>query len=316
MPGVRSRSTLGALVALLGWVALTLTVASAVGRRTFPLGLLVHFWPQIAICLLTAATLACVGRAWRTAAAQGAGGLVLLVAVGILAAGSAPRAEAEPELRALFANVASWNRQPDRVIDLIRRERPDVIGLAEVDFAWMSRLQPLRADYPHAIDSPRDDDYGLVLLSRVPLSDPRVEILGPTALPTLFARVETRSGPWQLVITHPVPPFHRAAFHSRNLQLRAVAREVMRSDVPVVLLGDLNATPWSPPVRDLTLRSGLRVASAGLRGLYTWPVGIPPLALALDYCLVSEEIAYVQVRVLPDIGSDHFPIVCELAARR
>jgi endonuclease/exonuclease/phosphatase (EEP) superfamily protein YafD len=40
---------------------------------------------------------------------------------------------------------------------------------------------------------------------------------------------------------------------------------------------------------------------------------LPVLGIPIDHCLVSEEIRVIAHRRLPAFGSDHYPILAELA---
>ena len=84
----------------------------------------------------------------------------------------------------------------------------------------------------------------------------------------------------------------------------------------VLILGDLNATPWCPPLRRFLAASGLRPAASdqGLLGT-SWPVPIPFLRIPLDHALLSPDLVCVSYRIGPDIGSDHFPFILEVRPR-
>lgn len=323
-PKARRAVTLGGLLSATGWVSLALAAASAVGQRVWPLELIVHFWPQLGIALLLAGLGSALAGSLKAATAQVLGAVILLVYVGAsLIGASSPAGSAftrpgpsSPDLRAVFANVGRWNVHHERLIEVVRRVRPDIIGLAEIDDAWLESLSVLADEYPFRSVAPRDDNFGVGLLSRFPLSNTAVESLGRADLPSILATVETPTGAWRVIVTHPVPPFHAAAFASRNIVMAGIAARVRTDGPPTVVLADLNATPWSPYVRDLRHNAGLNSSASGLRARYTWPAGFPPLALELDHCLFSDRAAAVGHRVLDGIGSDHFPILCELVRRR
>ena len=70
---------------------------------------------------------------------------------------------------------------------------------------------------------------------------------------------------------------------SRNEQLLKLAEFARQTPHPLLLLGDLNLTPWSPYFERLLAGSGLRDSRDG-RGLFpTWPVGWPPLWIPVSY---------------------------------
>jgi endonuclease/exonuclease/phosphatase (EEP) superfamily protein YafD len=86
---------------------------------------------------------------------------------------------------------------------------------------------------------------------------------------------------------------------------------VQRLGAPVLLLGDLNASPWSYPFRRLLEGSGLRDGSLGRGFQPTWPTGLWPLLIPLDHSLHSAGIGIQDRIVGPAVGSDHYPVIVD-----
>lgn len=90
----------------------------------------------------------------------------------------------------------------------------------------------------------------------------------------------------------------------RRAQARAVAAAVRRSELPVVLGGDLNAEPGMPPVRVVEregLVDGWTVVGPG-DGL-TVPAAAP--RRRIDFVLADEAFVPVRSRVMTSLVSDH-----------
>jgi len=79
-----------------------------------------------------------------------------------------------------------------------------------------------------------------------------------------------------------------------------------------MLAGDFNTTPWAPGYREL-LAADLR---DGERALASWPAFLPFPVIPIDHVLVSKELRVLSKRRGPPLGSDHYPIVVELATNR
>jgi endonuclease/exonuclease/phosphatase (EEP) superfamily protein YafD len=140
--------------------------------------------------------------------------------------------------------------------------------------------------------------------------------LGEAGLPSVRVDVLHDGKHIRLVGTHPLPPGSSDHARLRNEQLRRVAGQVHGQDLPVVVLGDLNTTPWSPFFSDLLREGGLQDTSAG-RGIFaSWPSALPFLRIPLDHCLVSPGFAVCDKRVGPRVGGDHLPIVVTLQRRQ
>ena len=131
-------------------------------------------------------------------------------------------------------------------------------------------------------------------------------------MPSLSALLDVDGRPIRLLATHPLPPLNgRYAFYRRD-QLRAVAQYCAASTEPVLLLGDLNASPWSADFRLLLREGGLRNGAQGQGFLMTWPAPLPLLAIQIDHCLHSADLHVRGVRSGPRIGSDHLPLLAEV----
>ncbi len=216
----------------------------------------------------------------------------------------------------LAANVLMTNRDAGRLLALIRRHRPDVFVALETDRWWEERLETLQGDYPHAVRQPQDNLYGMHVYSRHPLENARVEFLVEKDVPSIHAEMVPPGGPRiALHFLHPAPPSPTENEESteRDAELILVGRRAARSTLPVIVTGDLNDVAWSRTTRLFRRTSGLLDPRIG-RGLFNtfhvrwWFVRWP-----LDHLFHSRHFAVVEMRRLPDIGSDHFPILIRLA---
>ena len=135
--------------------------------------------------------------------------------------------------------------------------------------------------------------------------------IGNAEVPSVVAEMETPHGRCTVIATHPVPAICREYAAWRDGQLAELPGVVRRATSPVVLLGDLNSTPWGAHFRKLVHDSALRDSAQG-RGVHpTWPAIDPLLRIPIDHCLLSPAIGLVDRQVGPDIGSDHYPLIVD-----
>ena len=81
--------------------------------------------------------------------------------------------------------------------------------------------------------------------------------------------------------------------------------------------GVCNTVPWSEPFRRLAADAQLTgLYGDGAWSAYSWPTWNPLLRVPLDNCLVSDGLAVTGHRHGADIGSDHFPLVVDMAVLR
>ncbi len=217
-------------------------------------------------------------------------------------------------LRVLVLNVHTESSSFDQVRQLIGDVQPDVIGLVEVDQRWLGALAPAVAGYPGRITRPRSDNFGVALFARQPLVG-SIETLGGD-LPSVVAHVVIDGAPLDLVLTHPIPPLSAAALADQRQELDAVADRVRQLPGPVLVIGDLNATPWSTPFRNLVARSGLCDSRTGFGIAASFPATMPAVRIPIDHLLASCAVGIRDRRVERDVGSDHLPVVIDLVVPR
>jgi len=215
-------------------------------------------------------------------------------------------------IRALLVNVNQGNQAHEKLHRFVSFANPDLIVLIEVNRDWMSSLRPLLEHYPYNTSEPNGTG-GIALLSRIPFDEASIEIIGKVGLPSVIARFTIDGQKLTLIGTHPFPPTSRTRAKYRNRQLAELARFISEQEEPIILLGDMNGTPWSPFFKDFLLSSGLRDSREGFRLQPTWPTWFPPAWIPIDHALVSSSVVVHDRRVGPHIGSDHYPVVIDFS---
>ena len=226
-------------------------------------------------------------------------------------------AEAHEEghsFRLVISNVLMDNRNAGRWLDEMRAAKPDLVLMLEPDDWWVEQAQPLRSELPFAIEHPLDNTYGIALYSRFPLRDVTVRTVVEDDIPSLWGSFELPAGDRvRFVFVHPRPPQVADDTDERDAELVLVAREVDGHEGPLIVAGDFNDVAWSYTTQLFQKLSGLLDPRIG-RGLYpTFHARYPPLRWPLDHAFHSKHLALVELRRLDAAGSDHFPILLELA---
>jgi endonuclease/exonuclease/phosphatase (EEP) superfamily protein YafD len=225
-----------------------------------------------------------------------------------------PDPKSSARLRALVANVFVDNEDSDALIRLIRREQPDVVGLIEVSNRWITSLEPVRAEFAYRYEYPFDDDgRGLALwLRRAPISVEFVPSLTPGGIPAVHAVIDFAGKPRDLWLIHFLSPLERPAEVPLGSEFAALARRVERDGGSTIVVGDFNSTDGSPHFGRFLEVSKLRDSRLGFGRLASWPTW-SPYRIGIDHGFLSADLAVKSRRLGPRIGSDHFPMLLELA---
>jgi endonuclease/exonuclease/phosphatase (EEP) superfamily protein YafD len=116
------------------------------------------------------------------------------------------------------------------------------------------------------------------------------------------------------VLAHVLAPTGPGRAALRNRQLGKIAKR-LREDTSAerILVGDLNSTPWSPYYSDLVSVAALKNAAHGFGYHATWPATLRLFGIPIDHCLVSGGLRVRSFRTGRDFGSDHLPLIVDLA---
>ncbi len=218
--------------------------------------------------------------------------------------------------RLVVSNVLMDNRKADQWLRVIRDAEPDLVVAVETDAWWAEQAQVLEADLPHTVSEPLDNTYGMLVYSRWPLHEVETRYLVEEDVPSVWGQVELPSGDRvRFAFIHPRPPRPdiQQDSEARDAELVLVARELEDATGPVIVAGDLNDVAWSYTTRLFQRISGLLDPRIG-RGLYsTFHADYPVMRWPLDHVFHSSDLQVIYLDRLGHVGSDHFPIMIDLA---
>ncbi len=308
---------LARVVTLAGLFALVLTIGGQLlGTLWWPFELATHATLYSTLALLVATPLLLA----KTPHRRGNLGVLCAVAlvwnVALLLPLLAPHIDVSRGalLRVMTLNVLTSNTRHEDVLRLVQREDPDVLALMEVNDRWLAAMAPLAERYPTVHTAPRSDNFGIAVYSRLPVDSIETIELGGAQVPSIATTIRLAGEPVTILATHPLPPIGAERAGLRNEQLAAVAEWARGQENPVIVMGDLNVTPWSPYFRSLLERGKLQDSGRGFGLRSTWRPGLTILGIPIDHVLHSPELLVRSRRVGPEVGSDHRAVVVEFGA--
>ena len=217
-------------------------------------------------------------------------------------------------LKIFSYNVLWSNKNYDKAIALVNREQPDIAIFQEAVPHWYSKLRVLESSYPYHI---RAEKLEMEVYSKLPFNNSQIKLYG-TYRGLVIVDLKVGNCPIKFVATHAYPQLH---FGNRGWQIRnqhleiGIGEYVKNLMEPVIIMGDLNVSMWSPFYHSMIELSGLRNARQGLGILPTHSIIAPQIAALsapIDHCLTSPNIKVKNFRLGRAIGSDHLPIIAEL----
>lgn len=307
-------NSLARAAALAGLFALVLTaVGQLFGTWWWLCELACHFTPYYALALLVAVPVLWLHPEQRRPMLAGLCITALVWNVALLWPSWRPEIikPIPPDVTVLSLNVHTYNRQHDAVLELIEQHDPDVLMLYEVNQRWIDALAQLAEQYPTKVLKPRTDNFGIAVYTRMQVELAEVLDFGAD-VPSVELGANVNGNPVAMLATHPLPPIGSEYAVARDRQLSAIAAWARVRDMPTLVAGDLNITPWSPYFRRLLTDGGLRDSSRGQGINSTWrPIRWLP-GIPIDHVLLSGGWQLTGHDVGPDVGSDHRPVVVNL----
>ena len=271
---------------------------------------------QYFVVLFGAAFASLLLRRPRLAAAAAVLAALNVAVLGISLIPTATASSGAPfgSLRLVVANVEVGNTDFAAVERLVARTSPDLLGVTELTPAMAAHLGSALHGYRTRVVATRTDAYGIGVYSRGPLLSTRVVHWPADGPPTVVVRVRVAGRPVSVVVTHVHTPF-AGSIHVRQLHALAQARSALGRRVAVC--GDFNTPPWSGPLRDFASDAGLRdLYGRSAWAAYSWPTWSWLLRVPLDNCFVGAGVVVREHHDGPSDGSDHRPLVVDLAVTR
>jgi endonuclease/exonuclease/phosphatase (EEP) superfamily protein YafD len=289
--------------------------------RFWLVDLLTFAWPYIIVAGSFLLVAAVVTRRLKAIAIAVAG-----LAVALIPAADVPTARSSGSTRGLkvvTANLYIHNSEgPAAFLALIEREKPDILVLQETTAAFDQAISASGLFAHESAFDPTSRD-GMKVFSKLP-------IRAQTELQRAFTeegaykqplRLELAIGgkPLFLYAFHPETPRRPWQWRDRNAYLAAAA-DAVKGDLeaaPVIVAGDWNTPTWSPFFRAFLRQAGLASTAGGwLQPVTRFSLRLDALAYvgaSIDHVAVSPDIALRSRRVGPAFGSNHLPVIVELA---
>ncbi|BCI79872.1 hypothetical protein MTY66_14970 [Mycolicibacterium sp. TY66] len=222
-------------------------------------------------------------------------------------------------LRFLSANLR-YGRADAEAVVRYAEESADIVALQELTPAALARLESAGLDrlFPHRALREMDEPGGVGLWSRHPISDIRIDDGFWLGMLAADVHLPEAPAPTRVLTVHLSAPWPDPLQGWRDDLARlagTLLTAARASTGPVLLAGDLNATPDMREFRRL-LRQGYQDAGAqaGAGVVRTHPSDIvAPPVFAVDHILTRGYVA-TSLRTLQVPGSDHRALLAQLVA--
>lgn len=213
----------------------------------------------------------------------------------------------------LVSNVFMENEHHERLIDQVNELSPDLLLTLESNGAWQEHLDKIPG-YDYAVKVPYENTYGMHLYSKYKIVGHTVHCLVDDDCPCIEAELDINGRSLSVYCFHPKPPSptEEADSVQRDLAFRKLGRLLQEHEQNKLVIGDFNAVAWSQPIQRFLKATGLRDPRKGRGLLSTFHADYFFLRFPIDQVLHSQEMDTSDMKVLPNIGSDHFPLFAKV----
>ncbi len=212
--------------------------------------------------------------------------------------------------RILSFNIWNHNKDFHRLTAYTLSHGVDVLVVAEISEDIFRQMSLLLKKYEVQVFIPGANVYSnMAFFSRLPVRAVETIHLHGNERPSVRAELNVKEKHVVLYGVHPMTPFY-AEYQPSLLEL---AHRLGQETDPVIVIGDLNTTPWSRHFRRLLRIGKLRDSRKGFGLGLSFPRYLPAIfRLPIDHALVSSEIKVKYRLISPSLGSDHLPILLDI----
>jgi endonuclease/exonuclease/phosphatase family metal-dependent hydrolase len=249
-------------------------------------------------------------------------------------------ASGEKTIRIFTANTWVSNSLPDLLETRLRESGADVLCIEEVKPSFATEHLPnLKTLYPYLSVQPDPTRPGdTYILSRYPIVDVETIDLGIEGFPNpQRAEIEIDSQRLAIYAVHMAWPLNEDAIEAtglayyvqlmlafddrlRNQQIDRFLEHIQDEPLPYIVAGDFNMSDFSATYGKLAaaMHDAFIEGGQGLGG--SWPVTthnnmpkwLPPM-IRIDYIWHSDGLRTIRAWQGEETGSDHLPVMAELA---
>ena len=262
--------------------------------------------------------------AWRRRHAAAAGlALVAVAGLGLhgwwfapmLTGANPPAPQGAETMTVMTANLGLGGADGIALVEAASDADVDVLVVQEVTAPLLADMEEagLGALFEHQAGEPGESAEGTMIFANVELGE-------ATRVDTTWDSWLVEVGDLSLLAVHPHAPTDVERWRDDH----ALLNETVTSERPDLVVGDLNATPDHPPMRDLAeagWRSATELANDGWQP--TWSPGglvadaglpLPPL-VHIDHVLLGRALAARGTDTVDLVDSDHRALVAEVALK-
>lgn len=218
----------------------------------------------------------------------------------------------------LAANVLQTNTEYDTFMKIVEHHDPDLVLIMESNKAWENGLKPLEKNYPHTVQVPLENFYGMHLYTKQKPENITVQYQIEEDVPSIFFDYKIGDQAVCFTCLHPAPPSptENETSEERDAELMLTGKYIRTLDKPVVVCGDMNDVVWSRTTRLFKKMTAMIDPRIGRGYFSTYHSGYWFMRFPLDHLFHTKDLFVKEMERTEYFGSDHFGMYYEIHLKK
>jgi|GEM_PF-1254651 len=205
----------------------------------------------------------------------------------------------------LHFNVKENNKQITSVAEAALASGADIVSMQELTGNSFAIVDPLmREKYPYALSELSYPGFGMAVYSKYPIAS--TAVLASHDFPLLTGIIIISSDTLHFIAATTSTPTNDKDFQAQLKQFKFIAEEANKVTGQLIVMGDMNAVPWSEQVTSLLNTTKLKDSRKDLSATYP---AQSPLQIPIDYIFHSAAITCEKFTTQGGTTSNHLGII-------
>ncbi len=205
----------------------------------------------------------------------------------------------------LHFNVKENNKKIASVADAALASDADIVSMQELKENSFAIVDPImRQKYPYALSELSYTGFGMAVYSKYPIESKAV--IASHDFPLLTGIIIINADTLHFIAATTSTPTNDKDFQAQVKQFKFIADEANKITGPLIVMGDMNAVPWSEQVTSLLNTTKLKDSRKDLSATYP---AQSPLQIPIDYIFHSSSITCEKFNTQGGTTSNHLGII-------
>ncbi|MFN3939056.1 MAG: endonuclease/exonuclease/phosphatase family protein [Chitinophagales bacterium] len=221
------------------------------------------------------------------------------------------------EIRADFSvahyNVKENNKKILSVVKNAVESNADIISFQELRDVTLSSIDSvIKQSHPYSVSDLSIPGYGMAVYSKYPIQNS--EVIIQKNFPLLYGVVQIQNRSVHFISATTATPTNDKDYNLQMKQFKLMAEYSNTVDSPLVVMGDMNAVPWSTQITAFLNSTDLKDSRKDLSG--TFPSQSLFVKIPIDYIFHSPELFCEAFNTTGNTSSNHLGIIGYFTFRR